>query len=74
MESISYTDTPLTVKTAMIRVKVSRLDGPTPTQVKFLTYDQVTNMEGGEEALDKYGPVWTEETIESHNDQQYIDQ
>jgi hypothetical protein len=54
VESISYTDTPFTVKTAVIRVKVLRFDGF--TQVKCLTYDEVIHMEGGKEALNKCGP------------------
>jgi hypothetical protein len=37
----------------MIRVKVAG-----PTQVRCLTYDEVIHMEGGEEALHKYGPTF----------------
>jgi hypothetical protein len=60
VESISYLDTPPTLKKAIIRVKISRIDAP--TQIKCLTYDQIHEMEGGKETLAKYGPVFNYET------------
>jgi hypothetical protein len=47
MESISYTEVPLTVKMAIIRAKVSKL--MVATQV--LSYKKVKQIKGGEEAL-----------------------
>ena len=51
VQSISYTKSPLEVETALIRVTVE--------EVKCMPYDMLIQMEGGKEALDKYGPVFS---------------
>lgn len=52
VKSITYTETPFTVKTAMIRAKVLRLT------TQLMTHEKVIQMEGGQDALEKYGPVF----------------
>jgi hypothetical protein len=49
VESISYTDTPQDTNTAMIRARVIT------TKVECLAYCDLIQMDGGKEALEKFG-------------------
>jgi hypothetical protein len=52
VESIAYTETPPTVKR---RAKVLRVT------TQLMTHEKAIQMEGGQDALEKYGPIFDQD-------------